>query len=78
MVCGRCRHCMAGQRHLCAHSIGLGVGRDGAFAEYVALPMANVWHHWPGIDEDDRGHPRPCGKPLAPPSASRSWARTSW
>jgi threonine 3-dehydrogenase len=43
---------MAGQRHLCAHSIGLGVGRDGAFAEYVALPMANVWHHWPGIDED--------------------------
>ena len=52
VVCGRCRHCMAGQRHLCAHSIGLGVGRDGAFAEYVALPMANVWHHWPGIDED--------------------------
>jgi threonine 3-dehydrogenase len=31
---------------------GLGVGRDGAFAEYVALPMTNVWHHWPGIDMD--------------------------
>ncbi|HSM34127.1 MAG TPA: zinc-binding dehydrogenase, partial [Anaerolineae bacterium] len=44
--------CMAGRRHLCAHSIGLGVGRDGAFAEYVVLPMTNVWHHWPGIDED--------------------------
>jgi threonine 3-dehydrogenase len=52
VTCGRCRHCLAGRRHLCAHTIGLGVGRDGAFAEYVALPMANVWHHWPGIDED--------------------------
>jgi threonine 3-dehydrogenase len=52
VVCGRCRNCMAGRRHLCAHSIGLGVGRDGAFAEYVVLPMTNVWHHWPGIDED--------------------------
>ena len=52
VVCGRCRNCMAGRRHLCAHSIGLGVNRPGAFAEYVALPMTNVWHHWPGIDED--------------------------
>jgi len=52
VVCGRCRHCLAGRRHLCANTIGLGVGRDGAFAEYVALPMANVWHHWPGIDEE--------------------------
>ena len=52
VVCGRCRHCMAGNRHLCAHTVGLGVGRDGAFAEYVALPMTNVWHHWPGVDEE--------------------------
>jgi len=52
VVCGRCRHCLAGRRQLCAHSIGLGVGRDGAFAEYVALPMSNVWHHWPGVDEE--------------------------
>jgi threonine 3-dehydrogenase len=52
VVCGRCRHCMAGRRHLCPHTIGLGIGRDGAFAEYVALPMTNVWHHWPGIDEE--------------------------
>ena len=43
---------MAGRRHLCAHSIGLGVQRPGAFAEYVALPMTNVWHHWPGVDDD--------------------------
>ena len=43
---------MAGRRHLCAHSIGLGVQRPGAFAELVALPMTNIWHHWPGIDEE--------------------------
>jgi threonine 3-dehydrogenase len=52
VTCGRCRHCLAGRRHLCAHTVGLGVGRDGAFAEYVVLPMSNVWHHWPGIDEE--------------------------
>ena len=52
VVCGRCRHCLAGRRHLCANTIGLGVGRDGAFAEYVALPMTNVWHHWPGVNEE--------------------------
>ena len=52
VVCGKCRHCLAGQRHLCVDTVGLGVGRDGAFAEYVALPMTNIWHHAPGIDED--------------------------
>jgi threonine 3-dehydrogenase len=52
VVCGRCRNCMAGRRHLCAHSIGLGVNRPGAFAEYVVLPMTNIWHHWPEVDED--------------------------
>jgi threonine 3-dehydrogenase len=52
VTCGRCRHCLAGRRHLCANTIGLGVGRDGAFAEYVALPMTNIWHQWPGIDDE--------------------------
>ena len=52
VVCGRCRHCLAGRRHLCANTIGLGVGRPGCFAEYVVLPMTNIWHHWPGVDED--------------------------
>jgi threonine 3-dehydrogenase len=51
-VCGRCRNCLAGRRHLCAHTSGIGVNRPGAFAEYLALPMANVWHHRPGIDLD--------------------------
>jgi threonine 3-dehydrogenase len=52
VVCGRCRNCMAGRRHLCAHTSGIGVNRSGAFAEYIAIPMANVWVHQPGIDRD--------------------------
>jgi threonine 3-dehydrogenase len=52
VVCGRCRNCMAGRRHLCAHTSGVGVDRPGAFAEYLALPMSNVWEHRPGIDLD--------------------------
>ena len=39
VVCGRCRNCLAGRRHLCAHTMGVGVNRPGAFAEYIALPM---------------------------------------
>jgi threonine 3-dehydrogenase len=52
LVCGRCRNCMAGRRHLCAHTEGIGVSRTGAFAELIALPMTNVWHHHPDIDRD--------------------------
>lgn len=52
VVCGRCRNCMAGRRHLCAHTSGIGVNRPGAFAEYVSLPMSNVWEHSTGIDLD--------------------------
>jgi threonine 3-dehydrogenase len=52
VVCGRCRHCRAGRWNLCANTVGLGVNRDGAFAEQVVLPVTNVWHHWPGIDEE--------------------------
>ncbi|QOR40061.1 L-threonine 3-dehydrogenase [Billgrantia diversa] len=52
VVCGRCRNCLAGRRHLCAHTSGVGVNRPGAFAEYVSLPMSNVWEHKPGIDLD--------------------------
>ena len=52
VVCGRCRNCLAGRRHLCAHTVGVGVNRPGAFAEYLALPMTNVWHHDSNIDQD--------------------------
>jgi threonine 3-dehydrogenase len=52
VVCGRCRNCMAGRRHQCADTKGIGVNRPGAFAEYIALPMTNVWHHDPRLDRD--------------------------
>src|SRR5690348_13171309 len=52
VVCGRCRNCLAGRRHLCAHTKGVGVNRPGAFAEYVALPMTNIWRHGPGVPLD--------------------------
>src|SRR6202140_3507415 len=52
VVCGRCRNCLAGRRHLCAHTLGVGVNRDGAFAEYVVLPMSNIWIHSPGVPHE--------------------------
>jgi threonine 3-dehydrogenase len=52
VVCGRCRNCMAGRRHLCAYTSGVGVNRPGAFAELITLPMTNIWHHHDGIDRD--------------------------
>ncbi len=52
VVCGRCRNCLAGRRHLCADTKGIGVNRPGAFAEYLALPMTNVWVHSNGINRD--------------------------
>ena len=52
LVCGRCRNCMAGRRHLCARTRGLGVDVHGAFADYVAIPGGNVWRHADGIDAD--------------------------
>jgi threonine 3-dehydrogenase len=52
VVCGLCRNCLAGRRHLCAHTEGVGVNRPGAFAEYISMPMTNLWHQDPGIDPD--------------------------
>ncbi|HWZ29844.1 MAG TPA: L-threonine 3-dehydrogenase [Bryobacteraceae bacterium] len=52
VVCGRCRNCLAGRRHLCAHTLGVGVNRPGAFAEYIVLPMTNIWRHASSIDLD--------------------------
>ena len=49
VVCGRCRNCLAGRRHLCAHTQGVGVNRNGAFAEFIVLPMSNIWRHHAGI-----------------------------
>ena len=52
IVCGTCRNCRAGRRHLCIRTKGVGVNRDGAFADYVVLPESNVWVHHPPIDID--------------------------
>jgi len=52
VVCGRCRNCLAGRRHLCKDTQGIGVNRAGAFAEYISVPMTNVWHHKNGIDRE--------------------------
>ena len=52
VVCGRCRNCLAGRRHLCMETVGVGVNRAGAFAEYLALPMTNVWHLDPAVPRD--------------------------
>lgn len=52
LVCGKCRNCMAGRRHLCRNTIGLGVHRDGAFAEYLTLPATNVWVHRTPVHPD--------------------------
>src|SRR5215470_780328 len=52
VVCGRCRNCLAGRRHLCAHSQGVGVNRPGAFADFIAVPMTNIWRHKENVDLD--------------------------
>lgn len=52
VVCGRCRNCLAGRRHLCADTHGVGIARPGSFAQYIAIPVTNVWHHDPSIPRD--------------------------
>jgi threonine 3-dehydrogenase len=52
VVCGRCRNCLAGRRHLCAQTQGVGVNRPGGFAEFISLPMTNIWRHDPKIDQE--------------------------
>jgi threonine 3-dehydrogenase len=55
VVCGRCRNCLAGRRHLCKDTRGVGVNRTGAFAEYLSLPMTNVWVHDPHLPNPKTG-----------------------
>ena len=52
VVCGRCRNCLAGRRHLCKSPSGIGVNRNGAFAEYISVPVTNTWYCDPSIDSD--------------------------
>lgn len=52
IVCGRCRNCLAGRRHLCPETLGVGVNRPGAFAQYLSIPYRNVYKVDPSIPED--------------------------
>ena len=52
LVCGRCRNCLAGRRHLCMKTSGVGINRPGAFAEYLSIPVSNVWLCDPNIPMD--------------------------
>jgi len=52
IVCGHCRNCRAGRRHLCPKTLGVGVNRPGCFGEYLAIPVSNIWHCDSNIDED--------------------------
>src|SRR5438105_15296882 len=52
ITCGRCRNCLAGRRALCANTVGIGVQRDGAFAELIVMPAGNLWPHLTKIDLD--------------------------
>jgi len=56
VVCGRCRNCLAGRRHLCKNTQGIGVNRPGAFAQFIALPVTNVWVH-ESVADREQGHP---------------------
>ncbi len=52
VVCGHCRNCLAGRRHLCAHTKGVGININGAYAEYLSIPVTNVWLCDPSIPEE--------------------------
>jgi threonine 3-dehydrogenase len=52
IICGFCRNCQAGRRHLCKNSKGVGVNRAGCFAEYLAVPVSNIWRTDPAIPEE--------------------------
>jgi threonine 3-dehydrogenase len=61
IVCGHCRNCRAGHRHLCIHTIGVGVNRPGAFAEFLSIPASNVFPIPPGISDDEASILDPLG-----------------
>jgi len=52
IVCGHCRNCLAGRFHLCPNTKGVGVNRSGCFAEYLSIPVSNLWHCDPNIPEE--------------------------
>jgi threonine 3-dehydrogenase len=61
IVCGICRSCRAGRRHLCTNAVGIGVNRDGCFAEYLSLPVSNAWHVHPDVPSEIAAYFDPYG-----------------
>jgi len=61
IVCGHCRNCLAGRRHLCKNTEGVGVSRNGAFAEYLCIPATNVWPAHPSIPMETLAYFDPLG-----------------
>ncbi len=61
IVCGVCRSCRAGRRHLCTNTIGIGVNRDGCFAEYLCLPSSNAWRLSANIPDETAAYFDPYG-----------------
>jgi len=77
IVCGQCRNCRAGRRHLCVRTQGIGVQLDGAFADYVAIPASNAWVHRHPIDMDVAAIFDPFGNASTRRCSSPASARTS-
>lgn len=61
IVCGYCRNCRAGKRHLCPNTLGIGVNRAGCFAEYLSIPASNIVHIPDGITDDEAAIMDPLG-----------------
>jgi len=70
IVCGMCRNCRAGRQHLCPHTVGIGVNRHGAFAEYISMPATNLWPIPDQIPSSWRRFSTPTAMPRTRPSSS--------
>ena len=78
LVCGRCRRCASHEAHLCAAAQGLGIQRDSAFAQYVAIPARSVWLHRAALNLEHAAIFNPLGNAVHAATTSRSPARICW
>lgn len=77
-VCGRCRACLAGKRHLCRNTQGIGYAVDGAYCQYFVMPAGNVWvHHIPDLDPDVAAIFDPFGNAVHTALQFPAWPRMS-
>src|SRR5260370_8895588 len=75
ITCGKCRNCLAGRRVLCANTVGIGVQRDGAFAEFIVMPAGNLWPHLTALDLDVASIFHPFGNAVPPATQYRPVAQ---